>query len=485
MSFIGSFGSFLGGATAEAAKIRQEREDREQKNLGLTMSILQNIIDNPQIDNPQLKQEALNATRDVLMTHVFPGQFRAKGGKLSKLVEQFVGQNSDQQGAQLSGIVGQLSGEGRGEGATRGKATSSVGGLNQPMRPNIPMPTPQAGTPLPPPIGMEGQDQLLTGGGPPPMLPDIQPQVPQQDILSGLPQGTTTSAGFKDNAARTREAAESAILQGRIGNQMAAEKAKQGLDAFFQHPSVKGILDELDPQQKAQIVASSLGLDMSIMPKLQQQVRERFDATTGKSFKDYYNVDYNGKATLVSSEEQTPLAADQQIMTDARTLFEAAKSDPKSPYKGKTLEQVTQDVRIQDYKQRLETANLRVATAEAMNKYRDAMTKYGANRLTPQEDVLFRKASEIYADAEARASVDLKTWQTAKAEWDKMLPEMKAIPQFAGRNPGPAPALDELIAKYATAGAKAQGIDLNIINGLMARVIQGVQQTPPPMPPVQ
>lgn len=167
MSILGNLGGFMGGITDEAAKIRQERETKEQNNLKLTMSMLQNIMENPQITNPQLKEEALNASRDVLMTHLFPGQFKAKPGKLHKLVEEFVGQASGDGGADA------LAGLGRGEGAGRGNAKSSVGGIAPPPDQGMQ----QGGQPMPPPLPDGGVSDMLGHmaqppapmGGPPPM----------------------------------------------------------------------------------------------------------------------------------------------------------------------------------------------------------------------------------------------------------------------------------------------------------------------------
>ena len=366
MSFIGSFGSFLGGATAEAAKIRQEREDREQKNLGLTMSILQNIIDNPQIDNPQLKQEAFDATRDVLMTHLFPGQFKAKGGKLSKLVEQFVGQNGDQQGAQLSSIVGQLSGESRGEGATRGKATSSVGGLNQPMRPNIPMPTPQAGEPLPPPLQSDvnmgdptqGVNQMAMQGGPPPAPSTLQPP-------------PRTSAGFVSPSA-----------QGEYERQRARQESREDLTYQTELEHANKIAEIEATARANSEVKDFVTPDPKDPSRL---VRQVIDSKTGKML---YTVPYvdpqleSVRQTYISSG-MTPQAANK-LITDQATF----KLDLDKAQAGVYNAQASElRQRVQQTKDGIIPPQLRVEFAKETLRLATEMVMIGADTFTTEEDL--------------------------------------------------------------------------------------------------
>ena len=366
MSFIGSFGSFLGGATAEAAKIRQEREDREQKNLGLTMSILQNIIDNPQIDNPQLKQEAFDATRDVLMTHLFPGQFKAKGGKLSKLVEQFVGQNSDQQGAQLSGILSQLGGEGRGEGAGRGNAQSSVGGLNQPMRSSVPMPTPQAGEPLPPPLQSDvnqgdptqGVNQMAMQGGPPPVPTALQPP-------------PRTSAGFVSPSA-----------QAEYERQRARQESREDLTYRTELEHANKIAEIEATARANSEVKDFVTPDPKDPSRL---VRQVIDSKTGKML---YTVPYvdpqleSVRQTYISSGI-TPQAANK-LITDQATF----KLDLDKAQAGVYNAQASElRQRVQQTRDGIIPPQLRIEFARETLRLATEMVMIGTNPFTTEEEL--------------------------------------------------------------------------------------------------
>lgn len=135
MSALIDIANLLGGASKEAAAIRQERHDQETEGYTRSMSILQNLISDPQV-RPEIKDEATQVGMDVLMESLgYKNQKSSAKGGLRKALDAFVGQEPPAYQNKIKGIG-------------KGNSKSVVGGMQ---------PQPQAGQAGPP------------MGGPPPM----------------------------------------------------------------------------------------------------------------------------------------------------------------------------------------------------------------------------------------------------------------------------------------------------------------------------
>lgn len=147
MSALGGIGGLLGGFTEEAAKIKQERFQQDQANSKMAVDMLTHIIDNPNVQDPNIKAQAMHAYRDLVMTHLFPDQFKKDTkNPVHKLIDNFIGAQQPQTPA---GMMSAFSGQGGQPGVGRGKATSQVG----------------ASQPIPDPQQMQGSIPSSLGAG--------------------------------------------------------------------------------------------------------------------------------------------------------------------------------------------------------------------------------------------------------------------------------------------------------------------------------
>ncbi len=250
MSVFQGIGSLLEGLTKETSNIRQERENKAQKDLSMKMDIFKYIIDNPQITNPQLKQEALEGVRDTAMQHLFPDNYKSKPGKLHKIVDEFIGQNPAQGDNSAEQM---LQGLGRGEGAGRGNAKSAVGGLP-------PAPTQAMGAP--PTAGMFGADaQQPAPDGAAPQAP--QTGLPPSPAQAGIaaPQGVTTQAGFQDATAQATSEANTQVIKDRV----LREAKTKDWESFSQSPELQRIKKE-NPLDYDRLFSAFMGYGVSALP---------------------------------------------------------------------------------------------------------------------------------------------------------------------------------------------------------------------------
>src|ERR1051326_3957585 len=174
MAFSTSLGALLGGATEEAGKIHQERYLQEQADRKFTFDTLTHILDDQNIGNPQVKEEALQELHGRLMQTMFPDQFTHKPGKLGKLVDQFVGMQRPQgpMGPMMTmGAGGNMPQPGVGTGNARQQVGTSLPPPPQGAQPSV------AGS-----SGVPPQGQSTLGS----MLPPSQMFGPEDITASGI-----------------------------------------------------------------------------------------------------------------------------------------------------------------------------------------------------------------------------------------------------------------------------------------------------------
>lgn len=185
MSALTGLGALLGGITSEAAQVHKERFEQDQANKKMAFDTLTHLIDDPNIGNPAVKEEALQELQSRWMAQLHPDNYSHKPGKLGKLVDEFIGMQSPAKGPLgplMSGGTQQPSQPGVGS----GNSTPTQLGASQPTQ----------GSPLPPPPqGMAQPQPDMQGSA---QQPQAQPQAggPQPPPWLQMSQGDTTPSGF-------------------------------------------------------------------------------------------------------------------------------------------------------------------------------------------------------------------------------------------------------------------------------------------------
>lgn len=231
MSFLTGFGGFLGGINQEASAIREERFRKQQQSSNMAASMLQHVMENPHATD-EIKAQAAEALRDIVMYTIFPDQFKPKKGNVvGDLVNKFVGQQDASQ--QIAERMGQV-------GVGRGNAKTQVGGAT-------PQQGPQGPPPLPP--GMNAQVQ----GMPVPQMAPQAPPVPPPQMVRGSMEGdpgdeyeqelrAKAKANPSNEWFRSKEEDELTEYTGAKGKAKAAsalkrEEAKADMDLDFERAS--------------------------------------------------------------------------------------------------------------------------------------------------------------------------------------------------------------------------------------------------------
>lgn len=402
MSFTTGLGGLLGGATEEAAKIKQERFQQDQANTKMANDMLQHIIDNPNIMDPNIKAQAMHAQRDLVMEHLFPDQFkRDKKNPVHKLIDSFIGQQQPQSASLMASLGGQGAQSAQ-PGVGSGNATSQVGGA-----------------PIPALSGM--------GGGPPSAPPNIAPVA---DTTMGGGPPSPQAAGVAPIASGDSEPAiqPPQMVNGFVNSNEQSEyeyRRKAQLDRQAKHQSIMDTLQMLqkdpnfqsmDPEHKNEVIASVYGAHYTPNTPRAPFTQERYDPATNKSYTDSYNYGPDGKPDFSSpakSTERPPSAEEQQTVEDAKNIVIAGRLDPKIAKQFGTTEAEVrthihvQKVQDQELLRQLQQGNL--ALGEEQKKYYAANTEsLIAQR---QAQPLIQLYNDVSKEAEAEYQKELAAWE--------------------------------------------------------------------------
>ena len=223
MSFMGGFGALLGGATEEAGKIHAERFQKEEANRRLATSMLQHIIDNPNLDEAS-KAQAQQAWRDLLMETTFPKQFK-RGNKnpVRKLIDQFIGLQDS--GQAVSKALEQ-------SGVGTGNAKTQLGTTIPPM-------------PQPPP-GVHEPGAVAGPGAIPEMPPDPNTVfgVAPPESVGGFRDPADVALYGQARAAQLAERVSSAQSQQELEDKLKVIDVMQK-DPRFEEMRKSGLMSEL------------------------------------------------------------------------------------------------------------------------------------------------------------------------------------------------------------------------------------------------
>lgn len=376
MGFISGLGGLLGGITAETQQIKKERFDKENADMNMTMSMLQHIVDNPNIQDPSIKAHAQNSMRDVLFEHLFPDQFKGDTkNPVRKLVDQFVGQtnNSPAMASAMQSNMGSQDGSQPGVGRGNAQPTQ-LGGTSQPQQP------PAMGAPLPPPMGTQA-----SGAG----SPNVGLPPSPQSALAGVPTVGGFASPLDIQGASLRQ-------QGQIEMENKLNLQQQQLDTLRNSPAYK----QLQPQQQAQAEASLMGGHVELAPVPGIHAVERYDATQNKTFTDTYRNTATG-LEKVDSVEHPPSPEMQKYADDAKALFDHAQTDPKSPFKGMSEMRIREELHMQDFQNREQVMKERVKNMETNETYKHVLEGEITDKEKARQD---SKISGLTKEVAAEAS---------------------------------------------------------------------------------
>lgn len=386
MAFLSGLGGLLGGLTDETAKIRQERFQKEQADLGLATSMLQHIIDNPNIYDPSIKAHAQEGLRDVIFEHMFPDQFKGnKANPVKKLVDQFIGQQNTSPA--MAQALQQQPGVGR------GNATTQVGGTSQPQQ------APPAGAPLPPPMGAQAPEAGSPQAGGPPAPPWQGSNVPMV-------------GGF----------ANPMDVQANMDQRKLAMESQAKLDhikSIFQTPQAQELLKNATPDQRQEFIASIMGGHVTPDQHEPPHTQESYDPATGHT--SLVPLEYENGRWVPHPEKATikgPTEAQQEF--DRLASVYAADPSPSNPYKGMKQQAIAaklyeqkQNMLIQDQKA---TAALKFAEAKYYDTVKD----------DPWSMQQVKFAFDAINNAQDMARQTLKQWESEPPEFDPATGQLKA-----------------------------------------------------------
>ncbi len=407
MAFLTGIGALLGGATEEAGRIKQERFQKEQADVNLTTSMLQHIIENPNILDPNIKAQAQHAWRDVVMEHLFPDQFKGdKKNSVRSLVDKFVGQQ--QTGPAMAGAVQTaFGGPGGQPGVGRGRATTQVGASTTPQQPSVPAPPPG------PPVAPTG-----SSGG-------LPPSPGQAGVGTNVPTVGGFASPLDVQAAQERQKAQ-------IENEA---RLQYGDEAW------KRIEPNLPPgttdQQKAQIQASLRGAQMTPQPVPTLTHIPSTDPNTGLATTKIYKETAQGPV-LVDTIPGPPTAEMQQMSEDAMGLKNAVDANPDSDmgkaFKGMDLKDIRASLqfkRYTDQELKLQTQKMQMEANISLKKLYEENVKSLIDARKQQP--LVRLAEKIQSEAESEYNKRMAEYTKSPTEF---VPGAKG-PAMLRRKPEP------------------------------------------------